>query len=117
MAPGPLDLASELTASQAECADLKHHLEESEKRLRERTELLYDLQRQYASEHFSYQEMMRDIKTERMRLAGATADREIMTSRFEQVKSRIAFLLERIRHYEPCEDEWIGTSPVVHTHP
>jgi hypothetical protein len=113
---GPRDLEAELAACRAESTDLKRRLEASESQLKERSGLLYDVQRQYASEHFSYQEVMRDLKTERMRLVGVSADRDVMMSRFVQMKARIAFLLQRLRTYEPCADEWIDTSPVTNLH-
>ena len=107
------DVEAQLAACRAESADFRRRLEESDARLKERTGLLYDIQRQYASEHFSYQEALRDLKTERMRLVGVNADRDVMMNRFVQMKARIAFLLDRLRRYEPCPDEWIDTSPVT----
>jgi chromosome segregation ATPase len=47
------------------CADLQERLQWCDQQLRERTEKLYDLQRQYSTEHFNLYESMRDLKTER----------------------------------------------------
>jgi hypothetical protein len=75
--------------------------ESEAKRLREH---LYELQRHYSSEHFALQESMRNLKIERMRNAGAFADRELLQSRGETVRERISELKARLLKYEPVED-------------
>lgn len=113
--PEASELAEQLDVAQNRVGELEEHLAESERHLRERTELLYDLQRQYSSEHFNYQETLRNLKIEEMRRSGATADRDVMLGRFKLLQTRIAELRERLGHYEDVPEEWIDTTPIVLT--
>ena len=106
-APEPLD-----EAAQPAPAELTERLAESEHRLRERSELLYDLQQHYSSEHFELQKCMRDLKIERMRNAGAYASLETTMERARALQSRIAVLKERLRRYESVEDEYFDREPI-----
>jgi len=96
-----------------ENADLKRRLHESDTKLRERSERLYDLQQHYSSEHFALQESMRDLKTERMRNSGAYASLETTLDRARGLQKRIAALKERLRRYESVEDEYFDARPIL----
>lgn len=91
------DLGSDLRKLQAE-------LGRSQQDARERSELLYELQRHYSAEHFDLQESMRNLKIERMRNAGIFADREIMLARARILRDRIDELKARLRKYEVVEE-------------
>jgi hypothetical protein len=98
---------------EARCYDLKERLRCSEERLRERSEMLYELQQHYSSEHFSLHESMRNLNIERMRNAGMFADRDIILSRARLLQSRIMELKERLRKYESVEDQTFDQQPIV----
>jgi hypothetical protein len=95
------------------CRDLEERLKLSEERLRERSGLLYELQRQYASEHFGLQESMRNLKIERLRNAGIFADRDILLQRAKELQLRISSLKERLRKYEQVEDLLFDDAPIA----
>jgi hypothetical protein len=109
--------SGELAAPCAKCAELEDRLRSSEAHLRERTEALYDLQKQYSSEHFDLAESMRNLKIERMRNAGAFAGRDIMLDRSRALQARIADLKDRLRAYESVEDFHEDTAPVIIENP
>jgi len=102
-----------VTELEVRCHDLEERLRVSEKQLKERGELLYELQRQYASEHFDLQESMRNLKIERLRNAGLFGDRDIITHRAKDLQARIAALKERLRKYEVVEDAHFDEAPIV----
>lgn len=101
------------SALHAQIADLDGRLRLSEAAVRERSESLYALQRQYASEHFEYAESMRNLNIERMRNAGAYAARDIMLSRYRSLQARIAELKRRLRTHELVEDMHEDDAPIV----
>jgi hypothetical protein len=98
---------------EARCHDLEERLRLSEARLRERSEMLYELQQHYSVEHFSLHESMRNLSIERMRNAGMFADRDIILSRARLLQSRIMELKERLRKYESVEDQIFDQQPIV----
>ncbi|MHB8146824.1 MAG: hypothetical protein ACYDGM_06115 [Vulcanimicrobiaceae bacterium] len=107
---GPKDI------QQAECGrspDLDERLAQCERIIKERGALLYDVQQQYASEHFKLREAMRDLKTERMRNAGLFGDRDAILERADMLLRRIADLKARLERHEPVEDEWFDDQPIV----
>lgn len=93
-------------------AELTERLAESEARLRERSELLYEIQRQYSSEHFQLQQCMRDLRTEQLRNAGAYALLETTMSRARELQARIGWLKTRLRRHESVEDEYFDDAPI-----
>ncbi|HTV93109.1 MAG TPA: hypothetical protein VMG98_10355 [Verrucomicrobiae bacterium] len=99
-------------ALQRECADLAARLAEKEGLVRERGEALYELQQHYASEHFQLQRCMRDLKIERMRNAGAFGALYTTMERARTLQARIAKLKDRLRQFEPVEDEHFDTEPI-----
>lgn len=103
----------QLAELQDRCRDLEERLKLSEERLRDRSGLLYELQRQYASEHFDLQESMRNLKIERLRNAGAFADREILLQRARELQLRISSLKGRLSKHEPVEDLLFDDAPIV----
>ena len=105
----PFERIAEL---QSRCADLEERLRWSEEKLRERSERLYDLQRQYSTEHFSLYESMRDLKTERLRNAGAYASLDTILSRARDLQSRIADLKRRLRAHEAVDDLHFDDEPI-----
>jgi len=92
--------------------DLVTRLQASEARLAKRSEQLYELQQHYSSEHFALQESMRDLKTERLRNAGAYAQLEAIAERERQLQVRIGELKERLRRYEEVEDIYFDSEPI-----
>jgi len=98
---------------QRECADLRIRLSDSEARLAARSALLYDVQQHYSSEHFELQKQMRDLKTEKMRNAGAYATLETTLERARALQERIRSLKDRLRRYEAVEDEHFDTAPIL----
>ena len=96
-----------------EAVDLKERLQISERALRERTERLYNLEQHYSSEHFALQESLRDLKTERMRNAGAYGRMATILARSKALQIRIAALKERLRRYEPVDDVPFDLEPIV----
>ena len=97
----------------AKVAELEERLRSSQATLRERTEALYALQQQYSSEHFEFYESMRNLKTERMRNAGAYAARDIVLGRYRGLQVRIEDLKRRLRAYEDVEDLHEDTAPII----
>jgi chromosome segregation ATPase len=94
------------------CADLQERLQWCDQQLQERTEKLYDLQRQYSTEHFNLYESIRDLKTERLRNAGAYASLDNILVRAKQLQERIAHLKARLRQHEAVEDLYFDTEPI-----
>ncbi|MDE2482060.1 MAG: hypothetical protein KGN02_07710 [bacterium] len=78
----------------------------------ERGSMLYALEQQYSVEHFKLYECMRDLKTERMRNAGAYGMLELTMQSARQLQVRIGTLKERLRAYETVEDEYFDTQPI-----
>lgn len=95
------------------CRDLQARLEWSNEKLQERSGRLYELERHYASEHFELQESMRNLKTERLRNAGAFADRDIILKRAKELQARIAELKRRLCQYENVDDLWFDEAPII----
>lgn len=95
------------------CRDLEERLRWADDKLRERSGRLYEIERHYASEHFELQESMRNLKIERLRNAGAFADRDIILKRAKELQERIGQLKERLRKYEKVEDLLFDTTPIV----
>ncbi|HEY1729409.1 MAG TPA: hypothetical protein VGG22_13605 [Candidatus Baltobacteraceae bacterium] len=97
----------------ARIADLEERLRSSEAMVRERSETLYDLQRQYSAEHFDYAESMRNLNIERMRNAGAYAAKDIIVSRYQLLQTRIAALKRRLRVHEHVDDLREDDAPIL----
>jgi chromosome segregation ATPase len=95
------------------CRDLEARLRWSNEKLQERSGRLYELERHYASEHFELAESMRNLKIERFRNAGTSADRDIILLRAKQLQIRIAELKVRLRRYEEVEDLFFDGAPIV----
>lgn len=85
----------------------------STEKLQERSGRLYELERHYAAEHFELVESMRNLKIERLRNAGAFADRDIILRRAKDLQARIAELKERLGKYEQVEDRLFDRAPIV----
>ncbi|MGA3036196.1 MAG: hypothetical protein ABSE64_01830 [Vulcanimicrobiaceae bacterium] len=100
-------------ALRARIAELEERLGSSEATVRERSEALYTLQRQYSSEHFDYAESMRNLNIERMRNAGAYAAQDIMLSRYRSLQARIAELKRRLRIHEHVDDLHEDDAPII----
>jgi chromosome segregation ATPase len=98
---------------EAHCADLTERLRWTDEKLRERSELLYTLQQQYSTEHFSLYESTRDLKAERMRNAGAYAGLDTILSRARELQSRIRDLKGRLRRHEAVEDRHFDDAPIL----
>jgi hypothetical protein len=105
--------AGDPKALYARIAELEERLRSSEATVRERSETLYVLQRQYSSEHFDYAESMRNLNIERMRNAGAYAAQDIMLSRYKSLQARLAELKGRLRVYEHVDDLHEDDAPIV----
>jgi hypothetical protein len=105
--------AQRITELENRCRDLEERLRWSTEKLQERSGRLYELERHYASEHFELQESMRNLKLERLRNAGAFADREIILQRAKDLQARIAELKARLRTYEEVEDLFFDGAPIV----
>ncbi|HEX4014890.1 MAG TPA: hypothetical protein VHX17_13520 [Candidatus Cybelea sp.] len=105
--------ADRIADLEAECEQLRKRLHDSDERGRSRSELLYALQSQYASEHFALQESMRNLKIERMRNAGMFAERDIVISRAGKMQARIRSLKRRLGAHEAVEDEHFDDAPIV----
>jgi uncharacterized coiled-coil protein SlyX len=97
----------------ARCEDLEKRLKWSDEKLRERNDVLYELQQQYSVEHFGLQDSMRNLKIERMRNAGMFADRDIVIARAKALQARIRELKERLAKYESVEDRPFDREPIV----
>ena len=93
--------------------DLAERLRVSEQHLRERSELLYELQKHYASEHFKLQESMRELDHERMRNAGAYSQLDTVLKRARDLQARVAELKVRLRSFEPVDDAHFDTAPIL----
>ncbi len=98
---------------QTRCRDLEERLRRSDEQLKERSGLLYELQRHYSSEHFELQESMRNLNIERLRNAGAFADRDIILRRAKELQARIRELKMRLRNYEDVADLLFDEAPIV----
>ncbi|MHB8141148.1 MAG: hypothetical protein ACYDHD_07870 [Vulcanimicrobiaceae bacterium] len=95
------------------CPQLEAGITELEGRLaqetelsRKRGELLYDLQRQYSSEHFDLARFMRDLNTEHLRNAGMVAQSEAAATQRRLLIRRIHELKARLALHEPVEEVW-----------
>jgi chromosome segregation ATPase len=97
---------------QRQCANLEERLHWCDQQLRQRTELLYELQRQYSTEHFNLYESMRNLKTERLRNAGAYESLDNILTRAKQLQERIAHLKARLQQYESVDDIYFDTEPI-----
>ena|SRR5579863_5855501 len=100
-------------ALRARIAELEERLRSSEATVRERSETLYTLRRQYSTEHFGYAESVRNLNIERMRNAGAYAAQDIMLSRYQSLQARIAELKRRLRTHEHVDDLYEDDAPIV----
>ena len=98
---------------EARCVDLEERLRGSDSTLRERTQLLYDLKRQYATEHFTLYESVRDLNIERLRNAGAYTSRDTILKRARDLQARIGDLKQRLRVHESVDDLYFDQAPVV----
>lgn len=98
---------------EARCRDLEERLRWSDEKLKERSGRLYDLERHYAVEHFQLQESMRNLNIERLRNAGAFADRDIILRRAKELQARIGELKARLRKHEHVEDLLFDEAPIV----
>ncbi len=105
--------AQRITELENRCRDLEERLRWSTEKLQERSGRLYELERHYASEHFELAQSMRNLKIERLRNAGAFADRDIILRRSRDLQARIAQLKERLRKYEEVEDQFLDRAPIV----
>jgi hypothetical protein len=105
--------ARQIAELENRCRDLEERLRWSSEKLKERSGRLYELERHYASEHFELQESMRNLKIERLRNAGALADRDIILQRAKELQVRIAELKARLRNYEEVEDLFFDRAPIV----
>ena len=85
----------------------------STEKVQERSGRLYELERHYASEHFELAKSMRNLKMERLRNAGAFADRDIILQRAKDLQARIAGLKDRLSKYEEVEDRFFDRAPIV----
>ena len=104
---------SEIDSLREAVRSLEDRLRDSETRLRERTEALYEMQRQYSSEHFELVESMRNLKIERMRNAGAYAAQDVLLERYRRLQARIEELKRRLRQYETVEDLNDDRAPAI----
>lgn len=95
------------------CRDLEERLRRSDEQLKKRSGRLYELERQYAFEHFELQQSMRNLKIERLRNAGIFADRDIILRRAKELQARIVELKKRLRNYEDVEDVHFDEAPIV----
>jgi chromosome segregation ATPase len=107
------DLPAQLSQIQERCRDLEERLQCSDQKLKERSAMLYELQKHYATEHFGFQESARNLKVERLRNAGMFADRDIIVARAKHLQQRIGELKERLARYEPVEDRPFDSNPIV----
>ncbi len=98
---------------QDRCRDLEERLRWSDEQLKKRSGRLYELERQYAFEHFELQQSMRNLKIERLRNAGVFADRDIILRRAKELQARIIELKKRLRNYEDVEDVHFDEAPIV----
>jgi hypothetical protein len=107
------DLCARCEPLEMRYRDLERRLQDAEDRLRERGALLYELQQHYSAEHFGFQESMRNLNIERLRNAGAFADRDVLIARAKLLQSRIQELKERLRRHEPVEEQEFDQSPIL----
>jgi hypothetical protein len=96
----------------ARCAELERRLHWCDQQLRERTERLYALEQQYSKEHFTLYESLRDLKTERLRNAGAYSSLDTILARAKELQERIRDLKVRLRRYEDVEDRLFESEPI-----
>jgi hypothetical protein len=112
--PADANADSTLTAElQDRCRDLEERLRRSDEQLKKRSGRLYELERQYAFEHFELQQSMRNLKIERLRNAGIFAERDIILRRAKELQGRIIELKKRLRNYEGVEDVLFDEAPIV----
>jgi len=105
--------ASRIAELESRCKDLEERLRWCNERLKERSGRLYEIERHYASEHFALQESMRNLNIERMRNAGAFADRDVILGRAKALQSRIRELKARLCKYEAVEDLFFDEASIV----
>lgn len=105
--------SAQIAELEKRCRDLEDRLRWSDEKLKERGGLLYELERHYASEHFALQESMRNLNIERLRNAGAFADRDIILRRAKELQARISELKARLRKHEHVEDLLFDEAPIV----
>lgn len=105
--------ASEAPPLHEEMRALEERLRACESQLRERTEALYAMQRQYSAEHFELAESMRNLKIERMRNAGAYAAQDVVLERYRRLQARTEELKRRLRQYETVHDLHEDSAPIV----
>jgi chromosome segregation ATPase len=104
---------SRIAALEKRCRDLEERLHWCDEQLKERSGRLYEIERQYSSEHFQLQESMRNLNIERMRNAGTFADRDVILGRAKDLRSRIRELKSRLRKHEHVEDLFFDEAPIV----
>ena len=102
----------ELDDLRERCSRLEERLGASDALLRERSERLYEIQQHYSSEHFSLQESMRSLQTERWRNAGLNGQFQTAIERAKALQSRIQDLKTRLRRYETVNDEHFDEAPI-----
>jgi chromosome segregation ATPase len=105
--------SSQIAELENRCRDLEERLRRSDDQLKKRSGRLYEIERHYASEHFQLQESMRNLNVERMRNAGAFADRDVILGRAKELQSRIRELKARLRKHEHVEDLLFDEAPIV----
>jgi hypothetical protein len=105
--------ASRIVELENRCRKLEERLCWCDEQLKARSGRLYEIERHYASEHFQLQESMRNLNIERMRNAGAFADRDLILSRAKELQSRIRELKARLRKHEEVEDLLFDEAPIV----
>ena|GEM_PF-1808142 len=98
---------------QGRCSELEQRLAWSDEQLKKRSELLYELQRHYASEHYQLAETMRNLRIEEMRLAGTIADRDTILNRARAVQTRLRELKARLQEHEPVDDWHFDAAPII----
>jgi chromosome segregation ATPase len=111
--PTPNNESTLIAELQDRCRDLQERLRRSDEQLKKRSSRLYELERHYASEHFELQESMRNLNIERLRNAGALADRDIILRRAKELQARIRELKTRLRSYEGVMDLLFDEAPIV----
>jgi chromosome segregation ATPase len=110
---GPNSESTLIAELRERCRDMQERLRWSDEQLKKRSSRLYELERHYASEHFELQESMRNLNIERLRNAGAFADRGIILQRAKELQDRIRELKTRLRSYEDVTDLLFDEAPIV----
>ena len=103
-----------VAALEIECKQLREQLTQSELTLRERTERLYATQQEHSTEHYGLAESTRLLKIERLRNAGAYAQRDVILERARSIQERIRFLKDHLRLYEPVDDLYFDDAEIIH---